>query len=813
MRCATGKVAVLKKLPVFMAQRTMGTKAGRQARRPQKGPKAGFGAYSYLHKGYMETLLPLQAQRFAGYMRWVERLGWSVGVNVKVEEDEASLKSGDIFLFNHFTRLETLLPPYLIFKATGALSRSVAHHDLFEVNGRLAKVLREAGGVPNNMPGLLPFLAREVLRGRKVIIFPEGGMVKDRKVVDAQGNVSIYSPERKMFRKQHRGAAVLALTLDLIKYRLRQVLGSGDEKAIKAWCDDLELSREELWKAAEKPTTIVPGNITYYPVRTGENVLTRGFENLFPKAPRQALEEVLIESNLLFNPTDMDVRFNPAMPVLRELKWADRTLLDKALQNAHTVEDFFALHENAEGWGGYYVKRFLEGEIERLREEYARTIYKSTTININHLVSALVMFLAEQGRMEVKAGHFHKALYLALKELQGNPQVNLHCSLARPENYRGLSEGESAGFNGFIGACARARLLRRDEDAYHLSYRLFDVHDFHQVRLENPVQVHANEAAPVPQVRKAVERAYNAVASGKVFGTRMVELWLDDEVREYRGQRVRFGKRAPQTLVNAQNPANGEPYLLVPSGGAHTGVLLVHGFNASPGELRPFAEFLQQAGYAVMGVRLPGHGTSHLEMEQRTRAEWAAAVLRGHKILSGHVQKVAVVGFSTGAALGLELATHAPDNVLGIASVAAPMFVRDGNIRWLPLVARLSRMLRWVPGLQGVLRYYPFVTDKPESNYSTVPVAALNELRLLIKQVAYGLRYVTLPVLLMQGRADETVQPSSAEYIFRHLVASPNKQLRWVEKGPHGLIAQNVGPTWAALRAFVERLERGEETS
>jgi len=46
---------------------------------------------------------------------------------------------------------------------------------------------------PHNHPRLFPLLAAQVLRGRKVIIFPEGGMVKDRRVMDNQGHYNIYS--------------------------------------------------------------------------------------------------------------------------------------------------------------------------------------------------------------------------------------------------------------------------------------------------------------------------------------------------------------------------------------------------------------------------------------------------------------------------------------------------------------------------------------------------------------------------------------------------------------------------------------------
>jgi hypothetical protein len=85
------------------------------------------------------------------------------------------------------------------------------------------------GAVPTDYEGLLPFLAAEVLRGRKVILFPEGGMVKDRRVLDRSGGYSIYSRSTLERRKQHTGAAVVALDgCDLVRVLDEPRLAGGD---------------------------------------------------------------------------------------------------------------------------------------------------------------------------------------------------------------------------------------------------------------------------------------------------------------------------------------------------------------------------------------------------------------------------------------------------------------------------------------------------------------------------------------------------------------------------------------------------------
>ncbi len=77
-----------------------------------------------------------------GYYDWsirtYEAIRKHLGLNLKVHPDDELLKRGHIFLFNHFARFETVIPPYSIHRATGAYTRSVADHNLFEISEGLS---------------------------------------------------------------------------------------------------------------------------------------------------------------------------------------------------------------------------------------------------------------------------------------------------------------------------------------------------------------------------------------------------------------------------------------------------------------------------------------------------------------------------------------------------------------------------------------------------------------------------------------------------------------------------------------------------
>ena len=89
------------------------------------------------------------------------------------------------------------------------------------------------------------------------------------------------------------------------------------------------------------------------------------------------------------------------------------------------------------------------------------------------------------------------------------------------------------------------------------------------------------------------------------------------------------------------------------------GVVLVHGFLASPAELKAFGERLAALGHPVIGVRLSGHGTSPWDLRDRNWQSWLDSVWRGYRIMSHIAQRRDL----SDPRLVLEFARHLPEGL------------------------------------------------------------------------------------------------------------------------------------------------------
>lgn len=755
-----------------------------------------------------ETRFNINESTYEWCVRSFQAVRKRLGLNVRVHHNGRGLmKKGHIFLFNHFARFETIIPPFVIHRATGAFCRSVADHELFSGGEGLANFLRGVGAVPNNLPGLLPFLAAEILRGRKVVMFPEGGMVKDRRVLDAEGAFNIFSRASEERRKHHRGAAVLALTLDIFKRRILELHRRGDHARIERWVSALELKdADELLAKAIEPTLIVPATITFYPIRIQENIISRAADLFARGLPQQFLEEMKIEGNLLLRDTDMDIRLGDPVEPQKKWHWWETFLLNRYFtKNIWSLSDLFGLRNQAESFTEKMLARCISDESLRIRDEYMHAMYEGITVNLSHLASHLIITLIGKGQMEISHELFHKTLYLALKNLQATPGVHLHRSLLEPDRYRLLMEGLSVELDRFLKTCKNAGLVGRTPSSYRFLDKLCEEYGFDEVRLENPVLVYANEVEPLAQVHATMDAALknaDTISEGEIGS-----LLFDDELRAHQWNHEHFTKPRYEE-INDQETATktGEPYLFLPHRHVKTGILMVHGFLASPAELHDYGKSLSNVGYAVLGVRLAGHGTSPWDLKERDWQDWLNSVRRGHRILSAFVDQVVVVGFSTGGALSLMLAAEGLDKLSGVASVCAPLSFRDRKMVLVPLVHGLNKLASWLPSFNDVIPFRDNDSEHPDINYHSIPVHALYQLRELTDVLKQRLPRVEVPALIVQSDHDPVVHPDSAITIHDTLPGY-DKALLWVNSNHHGILNQNTGGAQRLVTTFIQQCE------
>ncbi|MEO8606639.1 MAG: alpha/beta fold hydrolase [Chloroflexota bacterium] len=210
-----------------------------------------------------------------------------------------------------------------------------------------------------------------------------------------------------------------------------------------------------------------------------------------------------------------------------------------------------------------------------------------------------------------------------------------------------------------------------------------------------------------------------------------------------------------------------EPYF---QRGGSTGCLCLHGFTASPAEVRWFAAHLAEAGHTVYVPRLAGHGTIPQDLARFRWTDWYASALDGYHLLKQQCDQIFVCGLSMGALLALFLSAELP--VDGVIALAAPLVIygRPQNIA-------LVRLLKYVMGFtnQADMSVLPqrVLTEQTRRGEAAVgrvrydlwSTAGYEQFLRLQQVVIQRLPAVNAPLLLIFSEKDATVKLASQQII------------------------------------------------
>jgi len=214
--------------------------------------------------------------------------------------------------------------------------------------------------------------------------------------------------------------------------------------------------------------------------------------------------------------------------------------------------------------------------------------------------------------------------------------------------------------------------------------------------------------------------------------------------------------------------------------------LLLHGLGGGAYELQLLGQALYEQGLTVQGILYPGHDRPARQMPASTWHEWYGATLSAFQELHAQFDAIAVIGFSTGATLALHLAHSQPVAQLVLLCpflrIYRPWFAplpAEPLVRAIaPWIAHLPR--RALPIRDAQMRQQA----EAAAFFKSFNLRAVGSALDLIAQVEAELPSITTPTLILQTRADDTVDPHGAQQIYEQL-ASTHKELHWLERSNH----------------------------
>jgi alpha-beta hydrolase superfamily lysophospholipase len=241
-------------------------------------------------------------------------------------------------------------------------------------------------------------------------------------------------------------------------------------------------------------------------------------------------------------------------------------------------------------------------------------------------------------------------------------------------------------------------------------------------------------------------------------------------------------------------------YRMMPSGDAPSrgAVLLLHGLTDSPYSLRSIGAHLAAAGFDVVGLRLPGHGTAPSGLLSFRVEDLQAAVrlaARDLRRLAGPDRPLYLVGYSNGATLAVDYALSVLEGEdlprpAGLVLISPAIGVSP-----LAALARLRTGLSRVPGFRRAA-WQTIETEFDPFKYNSFSFHAAGQTHRLTRGVARRLARFSAddrlrdfpPVLAFLSTVDATVRAEALADVLLERLATGGHELVLFDVNRHAAV-------------------------
>ena len=200
------------------------------------------------------------------------------------------------------------------------------------------------------------------------------------------------------------------------------------------------------------------------------------------------------------------------------------------------------------------------------------------------------------------------------------------------------------------------------------------------------------------------------------------------------------------------------------------GILLLHGLSDSPYSLHALGEKFHEEGFWVIGLRLPGHGTAPSGLMRARWQDMAAAIrlAMDHLVAQVGQKPVHIIGYSTGAALALDLAVDSIGNPDQQTPASLILISPAIGISRAAALAGPTAALGRVPGF-GRLSWASITPEFDPYKYNSFTVYAGAQVHKLTRSVANRVAAIARstdanampPILVFKSAVDATVSTTA----------------------------------------------------
>lgn len=668
-----------------------------------------------------------------------------------------------MFVANHFTRTEAMLVPYTLYNITNKKVGVIAADSLFK--SFLGDFLENLGALKTTAPNRNEHIIGDLITSCKDwMIFPEGMMIKGKDISKIDKNFCVKVDGA--CQRVHTGAAVFALLSQIFRQKyFDKTLENYEEFSNKYFinkCTDIN----------KNETMIIPINISYSKLRNGKNFLVDMASKLIHDMGVNFKEELEIESNIVLN-SKITIR------ILEPI--STKNLLDKLYKKDLPYE------------------RIINSLRYEVTHNFMDKIYESLTINFDHIF-VLVLFLFPKKEIEIE--YFKRLIYITIFKIK-EKNIFYDEDINKDLIYL-ISYEKFKPFNDILEVAIKNKILQTDEiNCYKYlinKKNLLDTFTHHTIRLKNILRVILNE---ILIQEESVNIVKNLVSKKEEENLKiLVDILKYEENKEYEESYEKFKNYKDLKPIDIGKSKYFE------AENSNNCVITIHGFSSAPKEMENLALFLNKNHFNVQVPRLAGHGIVPEDLKTKVWQDWYKSVSRSIIIATLQYKKVYIVGFSTGGLLALLSTKKQYKEFVSLICINAALHLNDMRIKTLlPAISFWNDIVKVFHEDKYAKEYIDNTPENPEINYHKHYVDSIEQLNLLMNKTKKTLPKIKKPILIIQGKDDPVVNPSSAHEIFES-IQSRYKTLQLIDAKNHVIVTdKNNNQLFSYILDFLTQFE------